>query len=452
MSRLLLAAALSCLASVASAQPCADRLHEVRPGSARAGDEIELIGAFADSRGTRRPMANRGGVNDLEVLHWSSTRILARLPGKLSSGTYKVGIYCDGRAGPQRFLYSTDWLDLEVRPAAATVFRQGPREAMPASPSAPAFDRWLAQQTELVNELVWEGGDGPELYPQWPDRRRQALYHAFRRSLDGEAAGEAPPPQNLAAPTSGDSEALRQILSEADAEAIYLDAVGHSLALEYAARLPWSLHDYPLLQREVLLDAREFFARSEDGYEIPFGIAGMALPSPSALQWSFLQPRLGGSRRATIIAVLDWLRERAVHFEGRASSASMLAQWQYPGYPPVARVLAGTRHEGRPTWPVRPRTAGCFGTAGFLRALLRSANIPVTMVSTCAHYQVHFPSEDLYLSHGDDPYSGEFREGSCPSERLLLDSATFDAWFRRGPEAQRCDNIGRGAREAANCP
>ncbi|HEX5757121.1 MAG TPA: hypothetical protein VFY12_12330 [Arenimonas sp.] len=450
MRRLLPIAGLLLAVSAVSAQPCADRLREVRPASAQAGGEIELLGEFADARGRRRPVVNLGGVNDLEVIHWSRARIVARLPGKLAAGTYKVGIYCDGRRGPQRFLYATDFRDLVVHAAAAPTSSRRPQASAPAQPSALQFELWLSQLGGIADELVWEGIDGPVLYRHWPERQRQALYRAFRRSLDG-ASSDLGVPDNIADNRGLAEGLIHQQLRESDAEALYLDSVGHSLALEYAARLPWSLRDYPLAQLEVLLDAREFFAREDAGYAVDFGMSGMALQSPASEQWAFLRRRVGEDRRQTIVAVLDWLRDTTMHFEGRVSVATMQSQWQYPGYPPVARVLAGTPHLDRPTWPVRPRTAGCFGTAGFLRALLRSANIPVTMVSTCAHYQAHFPSEGLYLSHGDDPYSGEFTATGCSAERLLLDANTFQAWFRRGPEAQRCANIGRAAREAGGC-
>lgn len=167
---------------------------------------------------------------------------------------------------------------------------------------------------------------------------------------------------------------------------------------------------YGLAELGILFDSREFFARGAEGYEVEFGVSGMALPSPAVRSWGFLNERLKPTRRGTIAAALDWLGGNAVHFEG---------------------------------------SAGCFGAAGFLRALLRAANIPVAMVSSCSHFQVHFPAEGLYLSHGDDPYNGDFRQKRCSAESLLLDASVFQAWFRRGPEAARCANIGRGARDAA---
>lgn len=442
--------------STASAQPCGDRLASIEPASAMPGDRIVLHGSFADERGARRPVANLGGSFDLEVIDWTPSRIVARLPAMLPSGMFRVGVYCDGRPGPTRFLHATDFLELEVVAVPAKpVASHRPSPGSPTRASAAQFEAWLAARPVLRESLIWEDIDGPQRYEHWPAIRRAALYRSFRRAVDGlsgvaQDASMAEPPENLAAGEAA-GDALRQRLSADDAERLYLDAVGHSLALEYAARLPWSIADYPVAQQAMLLDARQFFRWRENGYEVELGVAGMALSSPSATQWAFLHSRIGADRRGTIVTVLDWLAAHAMHFEGRASSATMQQQWQYPGYPPVARVLAGTPHLGRPTWPVRPRTAGCFGSAGFLRALLRSANIPVAMISTCAHFQVAFPSEGLFLSHGDDPYSGDFTAQGCSADRLLIDGAQFAVWFRQGSESMRCENIGRAAREVPPC-
>jgi hypothetical protein len=440
------AAAASILAPAAAvAAPCADRLDAVRPSSAAPGEEIELLGRFATERGARRPAVNREGFNDLEVLEWAPGRVRARLPGRLLPGIHKVGIYCDGRPGPDRFLHSTTWLDLDVSAARAPA----PAPAHAGSRSLPTrgdFEAWLLAHPRLADEIVWEDLDGPELYRRWPEPRKAALYEAFRRSFAGAADQATEPPPNLAAGDPGD--ALRQVLATADAEELFLDSVGHSLALEMGGRVPWSVLAYPLAELEILFDSRRFFVRRAEGYEIEFGESGMALPSPTARAWRFLGPRVGATRRETIVAALDWLGEHAVHFEGTASVATMREQWQYPGYPPVSRVLDGTPHLGRPGWPVRPRSAGCYGAAGFLRALLRAANIPVAMASSCGHFQVQFPTEGLFLSHGDDPYNGDFRARGCSADVLLLEEPVFRTWFRSGPEATRCANIGRGAREA----
>ena len=118
----------------------------------------------------------------------------------------------------------------------------------------------------------------------------------------------------------------------------------------------------------------------------------------------------------------------------------------------MARALAGTRYSGTafrsvPGFDlVRHYTAGCHGTVGLLLSVLRAANIPTRPRSvsndTFTHATMLFLSEDLALSHGDDPYS-QMVEGADPAD-LLIDTATYDRWL--GPLATDPGrNIGRQA-------
>ena len=76
--------------------------------------------------------------------------------------------------------------------------------------------------------------------------------------------------------------------------------------------------------------------------------------------------------------------------------------------PAASRIIAGTPFAGEENMPlggILHRTAGCHGTAGFLRAVLRTVNIPVQERYANGHGIVAFTSESRYLSHADDPYS-----------------------------------------------
>jgi hypothetical protein len=165
---------------------------------------------------------------------------------------------------------------------------------------------------------------------------------------------------------------------------------------------------------------------------------------------------LGATRLATIEALIGWAR-RLHHVTGRLDHDNAERVWQYRGMAPVSRVLAGTG-------PQRAHvTGGCWGTTGLFISVLRSANIPVRLVNVrgqaragaaaCSHALPWFVSEGRFLSHGDDPYSqllGRRGEGSVPAGRLLLDQATWTAWYGEGVDpSARCSNIGRQPREIA---
>lgn len=93
--------------------------------------------------------------------------------------------------------------------------------------------------------------------------------------------------------------------------------------------------------------------------------------------------------------------------------------WRYRGEAPVLRTNQGTMDQANPWADVRCWTAGCHGTAGFLRAVLRTVNIPI--VHEHGHALPHFSADGLHLSHGDDPYNPvHLRGSSLPMSELLI--------------------------------
>jgi hypothetical protein len=146
----------------------------------------------------------------------------------------------------------------------------------------------------------------------------------------------------------------------------------------------------------------------------------------------------------TIARVLEWCRDNMTHFLYAATPDNMEDHWQYRGLPPVERIIAGTTS----SFGFRHWTAGCWGTSGFLRLVLRTVNVPATLVTNCGHAQPYFPTVERYLSHGDDPYNRNTRDSGASGLDLLLDSATFEEWFDPA-NPERCDNVGRRPRELA---
>jgi hypothetical protein len=141
------------------------------------------------------------------------------------------------------------------------------------------------------------------------------------------------------------------------------------------------------------------------------------------------------------------------HFAGGYTAREMKTTWQYRGMPPVARVISGTHNRDYSTSPKQNFahwTGGCHGTVGFLRAVLRTANIPVAYTNQAGHAQPFFMTERSYLTHGDDPYNALAKAESpetkppYPASFLLISQAQHTAWFGAGvPDKTRSDNVGR---------
>ena len=236
---------------------------------------------------------------------------------------------------------------------------------------------------------------------------------------------------------------------------MYLTATAHSLLTEIEKRVPWTLDDLNGDELDALLSSASMFWWNQDqqAYEVSEFDHGWAVPASPVTAWTFLQAQrlLKPTRLDTVTAVVAWSARPDPLC--RAGLAQNFAQhWGYEGDMPVTRALAGTRYSGTafrsvPGFDqVRHYTAGCHGTIGLLLSVLRAANIPTRPRSvsndTFTHATMLFLSEDLALSHGDDPYS-PMVEGADPAD-LLIEAATYDRWL--GPLATDPGrNIGRQA-------
>jgi hypothetical protein len=139
-----------------------------------------------------------------------------------------------------------------------------------------------------------------------------------------------------------------------------------------------------------------------------------------------------------------------VHFYGPQTYGNCDAVWQYRGYPPLSRIVTGTTDANNPTLGQADYTMGCHGSVGFLNAMLRVLNIPVLPVWVCGHELAYFPTEGLYLDHGDDPYNLNVRSSTQPISLVLIDEATYAARFDPDPTinvsaGNGCNSIGLSA-------
>jgi hypothetical protein len=335
----------------------------------------------------------------------------------------------------------------------------------PADPNGPPdLDCWLNTHWAIRQMIAWfeDGNIGWTPYVDWSAARKQELKAAFEAAWQWLASGMtgfsgAPwvePAPN--ARTLADLEFAKTDFTGDTARTLYFALVGHSLALEIRGGLPWSLCDRLDATAHILQpNTGHYSTHTTDGTpEGPRRFRPLANVTPAhpTLTYSFLVENdlIGATRAETIGRLLDWSR-RLVHFFGGPTTINLEGHWQYRGYPPVSRTLAGTvaTPSDMPGYAqFHHWTRGCWGTTGFLKNILMAANIPMAerwvTEPTCIHATPYFPSEARYLSHGDDPY-GFFAEGITtvlpPLGAHLIDEATYSTWFT-GPADYVCSNIG----------
>lgn len=222
-------------------------------------------------------------------------------------------------------------------------------------------------------------------------------------------------------------------MSNCDAVKIYMAHVAQSLWVD--ATVTWKLSAATASHLAHLFDMTKLFKfTAGSGYSFEGGVMGNVTHWSPGISYNFLKDNsfIKANKWDTIKALVEWVRANCIHISGYASDtaggpfASQEDQWEYIyGYrylPPVDKMitpLPGRNHI----------THGCWGTDGFLAAVLRTVNIPVkhgrSNFSGASHSRAEFFTEAKNLRHGDDPYNGWVRLGhnNVPIDRIFLTDA-----------------------------
>jgi hypothetical protein len=348
----------------------------------------------------------------------------------------------------------------------------------------PPLDCWLSDHPTVADSIKWQVTFDTSVYdipatakrawPTWSDAEKHELAAAFEDAwkwLYGQQTPFATLNETLAYPpvnqnnTTTSTDGPWTAVTESYARELYLRWIGLSLAVEIGGHVPWSVTGYTAEQLQVLFDSASFLSRRPDNtYLVCAGSPGHpnyvnrkdnlggSLIAPPRFTLAYLRNAtlVGATRAATIAQLLDWCRDNLVHFYGAADYGTMDQHWQYRGLPPITRVVGGTIS----TYPGAMTTtehwmAGCHGTTGLLRNVLRAVNIPVQILRVCGHGQVRFLTEGTYLDHADNPYNLGFKASGLPASDLLIDETTYASWFGTSQvnHDTNCGEVGRRARE-----
>lgn len=333
---------------------------------------------------------------------------------------------------------SRDYCDICLGGGAGHAVDTYPRAPAPACTPCNLAD-YLRCHPDVTRRIVWRDS-AAHPYTTWTDDEQAELAAAFDTIRTG---GEVGLPETAPAmPHPDHPDTVHAYMSAGDAWQAYIAHLAHTLVVDSCGWVDWSIASYSGDELSLLLDSDSMFHVTVDGnYYIasrPHGHASQGDPT-RVYQWLRSEGLVAADHRTTVGRVLEWCRDNLTHFLGGLTPDNMHDHWQYRGWPPVERMISGA---SGPALGVRHWTAGCWGTAGFLRLVLRTINLPSTMVTNCGHAQPHFPTIGAYLSHGDDPYNRTTRDHGIAGTDLLIDQVTFDEWFAPGAP-ERCMNIGR---------
>jgi len=343
----------------------------------------------------------------------------------------------------------------------------------------PSVVCWLERHPNIANSIKWQfmfqssAYDIPETakraWPNWSSQEKAQLTTAFNRAWNWRkvqsgtfsASGEGlpHPPVNIR-DTSNDNGSPYTGVDINYAWDLFVRWIALELVVEIGRYVPWSVTAYNDEQLQVLFDSAAIMTKAGDGtFTIATGNPGhpnyvkrkdnlgTSLIAPPRYTYAFLVNGniIGASRMDTIGKLLEWVSDNLVHYYGAFSYEETENHWQYRGNPPIVRMIDGTTN---PTIGLGGQfnhwTAGCHGTTGFIRNVLRAVNIPVHISTVCGHSQACFITEDVYLDHGDNPYNSTFKSTGQPASALLIDHNTYVSWFGASTDnrSQGCNKIG----------
>lgn len=293
----------------------------------------------------------------------------------------------------------------------------------------------LLRSTAIRNALVYQDAQGTRGHDAWPEGDQDMLREFLQlRELDREPPISGPP-----ALING------QFISACDAKKIYLAHVSQSLWIEANAKVPWKVAGAGAVILEHLFDMRRLLLFTPGkGHSFDQLVMGSVTQWSPSIAFDFLddQSMIKSDAWKTIQALAEWVRANLVHVTSFASDPdggpfpTQADQWQhiygYRWLPLVDKMLfplPGRKHT----------TQGCWGTSGFLAAMLRTINIPVrhgrSNFSGTGHSRAEFFTVSRNFAHSDDPYNQWVLPGhnNVPIHRIFLDNAQLEALIDAPP-------------------
>ncbi|HTP81613.1 MAG TPA: hypothetical protein VMQ11_01640 [Alphaproteobacteria bacterium] len=349
-------------------------------------------------------------------------------------------------------------------------------QILQANPQVASAIQWQATPASMSNAYAPPTAANMVAYANWTAAQKADLLAAFQVALQWalQGAPSVPPtadgltdaPTNVNPNANNDTNSVMESVSAAYMWKLYVNHVafslvhmangvqtgGFPLAGLSADQLRWLLSSATMAWNIF----GQYYGMGTYAQFVP-ALRANNLPStpfaPPRWVYSFLRDNqlIGQTRKDTIGRVLDWMRHNMWHFLGAPTFGVCQAVWQYRGYPPLSRIVAGTVDANNPLEGNQHWTMGCHGSVGFLNAVLRVLNVPVLPVWVCGHELAYFPTEGLYLDHGDDPYNQNVKNSPQPIALVFIDEATYATRFSQDPTANltgppsACSNVGMAA-------
>ncbi len=282
------------------------------------------------------------------------------------------------------------------------------------SPEA-MLSAWLTANPTVADSMVYTGEHNHSGWNSWPDWLKKSLADKWETMVQWYAHGmPSPPPTSFTDPVpyeAGDPTwGFGLVMPKERGRHVYLSHLANGLALEMTGRLPWSITSYSAAALADLFSTEYWIAYLTPADATVAGYYFEELNSPSTpahvMQFFTANSLIGTSAADTVARLFTWCRILTHYYTIDNNAPDDHAFWG-PDAPPIpaSMIINGTNFTGGSQPIFGHYTMGCGGTTMFMKSVLRALNIPVDEgTPPCGHTMPLFPTLNLALSHGDDPY------------------------------------------------
>jgi len=285
-----------------------------------------------------------------------------------------------------------------------------------------ALDCWLVYHPDVAGAMFYQDSVFTGTWPTWPSAAKSQLHVLFDQMVAWYHAGmpaaypkqypiPIPPGGPPQQPTPSPPGADEFWMTEAMGKRVYLSHLANSLAAELTAAYPWTITQYTPSELTLLLSMNDMMFYGSNaphpGYFIQYDEPSPATPGFTVTFFKH-HNLIGTDAKDTVGRLFAWERNLTHDYVVAGDpNPNIFPYFWGPNSPPVpdSMVITGTVYSGPSTPLFGHFTAGCSGTQYFMKSVLRSVNIPVQLNwVTCTHATPIFPTLDLAMTHGDDPY------------------------------------------------
>lgn len=311
---------------------------------------------------------------------------------------------------------------------------------------------------------AWPAEDKSRLENLFKDRWKSLIYRIPRHSIFKPVFEFKDsinyPPINLDPNLADDHAKPTMIVSESYAKEMFFHWLALNLVIgvgQFMNRrknnfnMGFPLHDLSSYELGLLLSSKSLLRRKSNGlYYLNKGFVsnsshyhdfdtnvGSNCIAPPGYTYSFLKNNeiIAATRKKTILNLLRYCRDNLRHYGYSDLSHPFFHYhttedfWNTRSIPLITSMIEGVEHPNPIFSYGRHWAMGCWGTIGFLKDVLRAVNIPVEIRRVCSHATAFFPTEGLFLDHGDNPYSSSVINSTKDVDFLLRNISEYDYYF-----------------------